>query len=578
MEFVYVLIIAAALFGYALFHHGIKGEANIGSFEANELSEGWLLSTADGNPSQVVSLPMQVKQTAGVPMTLKNTLPADIRDGMRLCMRSTRQDLRIFIDDEDRGLYRAINFNGDREAVVSAFLLVDLRDEDAGKPIEIIVTPKRDEYSKLGLVTYAYGNNVWFPYILDNIMMVLIALVTSIGGILAIAAYYIVRKSINAKSMLYLAEIMLVAGMWIISESEIRQIIFRSPSYSSIFAFLLVESVAGFGAMYFNEIQNYRYEKFYTIMELVVFVQLVVNTVLHFTHIADYFDTMFMSHIWTGIIILGGIVFIIKDYRSGEIKNYSVIAWGMSAFIVAGIAELICFYTGLFKMGTFLGIGLLFLLMTTAIQTTRNAIKSAEDRRLYSERMNEATFRTIASTIDAKDEYTGGHSERVGDFARQISEKLADKYGFIEEDFSRIQYIGKMHDIGKIGVPDSVLNKKGRLDDDEFKLMQQHTIVGDDILKNIDNIVGLRDGVRHHHERYDGKGYPDGLKGEEISIFARILCVADCYDAMTSDRVYRKRLTKDQVIAELKRNSGTQFDPEIIDAVLVMIDSGELEC
>ena len=131
-----------------------------------------------------------------------------------------------------------------------------------------------------------------------------------------------------------------------------------------------------------------------------------------------------------------------------------------------------------------------------------------------------------------------------------------------------------MHDIGKIGVPDSVLNKNGRLTDEEFELMKKHTIIGYDILKNIDYIPNLREGVRSHHERWDGRGYPDGLKGEQIPLFARILCIADSYDAMTTDRVYRKKLDKATVLSELEKNSGKQFDPDLSKIFIGMINSG----
>ena len=131
-----------------------------------------------------------------------------------------------------------------------------------------------------------------------------------------------------------------------------------------------------------------------------------------------------------------------------------------------------------------------------------------------------------------------------------------------------------MHDIGKIGVPDSVLNKNGRLTNEEFELMKKHTIIGYDILKNIDYIPNLREGVRSHHERWDGRGYPDGLKGEQIPLFARILCIADSYDAMTTDRVYRKKLDKATVLDELEKNSGKQFDPDLSKIFIGMINSG----
>jgi len=128
-----------------------------------------------------------------------------------------------------------------------------------------------------------------------------------------------------------------------------------------------------------------------------------------------------------------------------------------------------------------------------------------------------------------------------------------------------------MHDIGKIGIPDQILNKAGRLTEEEYSIMKSHTTIGADIFSRLNMVEGLQDGIRHHHERYDGTGYPDGLSGEEISLFARILCIADCYDAMTSNRVYRKRLSDETVLEELRKNAGTQFDPELVEAFIALL-------
>lgn len=175
------------------------------------------------------------------------------------------------------------------------------------------------------------------------------------------------------------------------------------------------------------------------------------------------------------------------------------------------------------------------------------------------QRVTLQTITTVANTIDAKDEYTQGHSRRVSEYAALIAGLLGRDESYIQN----IKYIALLHDIGKIGIPDAILNKPGPLTDSEYQLMRQHTEIGSNILKDNGMIAGLADGVRHHHERYDGTGYPDGLKGKEISEISRIIGLADAYDAMTSNRVYRKRLSDEEVIAEIRRCSGTQFDPEI---------------
>lgn len=579
IEFVYMLFLAIALFCYALFTDDVKGEAYIGSFDVEELTDGWTLTEPDGTVTEDVSLPVRRDGAEGDEFILTNTLPEGVREGTTISMRATRQNLRILVNGEDRGLYRAVNFNGVREAVVSGYAIADLKDGDGGGKIEIIVTARRSESQIFSPLIYGYGNNVWFPYIKQNIFLVIIASALVFAGAVAIVTYLFIRKKINsAGAILYLAFVMLVDGLWIISESPIRQIIFRSPSYSSVFAFLLVESLAGFGAMYFNEIQEHRYEKIYVPLEAIIFTQVLINTILHFTGTVEYYTTLKFAHIWTIITILAGLICMVIDIRKNLIKRYSIVAFGMLVLIVSAVFELIVFYVGTFKLGVFLGLGLMILLGTTAMQTIKDAISRVEDRRIYSEKMTQATFQTIAGTIDAKDEYTGGHSERVGEYAAQIATWMAETYSFTADDIARIRQIGLMHDIGKIGVPDSVLNKKGRLIDEEYNLMKQHTVIGSDILKNIEDVAGLRDGVRHHHERYDGKGYPDGLKGDEITPFARILCIADSFDAMTSDRVYRGRLTGEQVLNEIEKNRGTQFAPEVADTVLAMIKDGLLEC
>ena len=222
-------------------------------------------------------------------------------------------------------------------------------------------------------------------------------------------------------------------------------------------------------------------------------------------------------------------------------------------------------------------VGLNVLMVSTVVQILIDQIREAKERQERQTQMIVNTIETMAGTIDAKDEYTGGHSERVGDFAATLAKEVAERYQFSERDIRRIRYIGIMHDIGKIGVPDRVLNKTGHLIDEERELMKKHVDVGADIMEAMDETVkGLSEGIRYHHERFDGKGYPKGLAGEEIPLVARIICLADSYDAMTSNRVYRKRLTNEEVREELIRCSGKQFDPELTEVFVKLLDNGEL--
>ncbi|WP_296772211.1 HD domain-containing phosphohydrolase [Selenomonas sp.] len=192
----------------------------------------------------------------------------------------------------------------------------------------------------------------------------------------------------------------------------------------------------------------------------------------------------------------------------------------------------------------------------------------AEERLASSERLFEETVMALAKTIDAKDAYTRGHSQRVARYARHIAYKL----GWLEEEQRRIYFMGLLHDIGKIGVPEAIINKTTRLTDEEYGKIKQHTVIGSEILDLVAEFPELAIGARSHHERYDGKGYPDGFAGSQIPVYARVIAVADAYDAMTSRRSYRDILPQDVVRSEIVKGRGTQFDPQFADIMLQIID------
>jgi len=182
--------------------------------------------------------------------------------------------------------------------------------------------------------------------------------------------------------------------------------------------------------------------------------------------------------------------------------------------------------------------------------------------------LNETIMKILARTIDAKDKYTKGHSVRVAEYSSQIAAKM----GKSKKEQKEIYNVAMMHDVGKIGIPDSIINKTGKLTDEEYDLIKLHTLTGYHILKDISENKMIAIGAKFHHERYDGKGYPNGLKGEDIPLIARIIGVADAYDAMASSRSYRKALPQDVVRSEIENGKGKQFDPQIADIILEMID------
>ncbi|MGO5010662.1 HD-GYP domain-containing protein [Niallia sp. Sow4_A1] len=183
------------------------------------------------------------------------------------------------------------------------------------------------------------------------------------------------------------------------------------------------------------------------------------------------------------------------------------------------------------------------------------------------------TIFTLAKMIDMRDPYTAYHSKNVAFYSREIAKEMK----LPKKVWKQLYTGGLLHDIGKIGVADSIINKPGKLTDEEFEIIKQHTTLGYDLMKNIPRFkkIGILDMVLYHHERYDGKGYPEGLKGNEIPLVARIMAVADTFDAMTTNRVYRGKRNIDEAIKEIENNKEKQFDPIVVDAFLKAATSGK---
>ena len=192
--------------------------------------------------------------------------------------------------------------------------------------------------------------------------------------------------------------------------------------------------------------------------------------------------------------------------------------------------------------------------------------KQQNDKRLLKE-----FIEAFATVIDLKDSYTQGHSFRVANYTQMLAQEL----GYDEETVEKYYNIALLHDIGKIGIPDAVLNKPGKLTDDEFALIKSHTERGEEVLKNISLMPEILIGALSHHERPDGHGYPQGLSGEEIPRVAQIIAVADCFDAMYSNRPYRNRMNFDKVVSIIRESSGTQLTPDVVDAFLRLVEKGK---
>jgi len=243
-----------------------------------------------------------------------------------------------------------------------------------------------------------------------------------------------------------------------------------------------------------------------------------------------------------------------KNQKIAFISLYSMVP------ALTGIVLQIIFGGSFLLAGTTIGASIMY------IDICLDKQKSSEMKEM--KEMFTQTAETLASAIDVKDEYTHGHSIRVAQYSR----KIAEMAGLSEEDCERVYFSGLLHDVGKIGIPDWIINKQDRLTEEEFAVIKQHPMKGRDILAHIRKLPYLTMGAKYHHERYDGQGYPEGLKATDIPEIARIIAVADSYDAMTSNRSYRKPLSKEIVRQEILNGAGKQFDPVFANFMVQLID------
>ncbi len=271
-------------------------------------------------------------------------------------------------------------------------------------------------------------------------------------------------------------------------------------------------------------------------------------------------------------------VYILIKYRRHLRRKELVFFWSYVIFpLIAQLVQITTYKIAAFNVTASFVLLLIFIFiqseMKLEMEKKEHALKTIEMSHMEvlqgnQEHLIDQIITALSNTVEAKDVYTSGHSSRVANYAREIMYRL----GGSGQQQMDTYYMGLLHDVGKIRVQDSIINKNGRLTDQEYEQIKLHTVAGYHILKGVTVIPDLAMGARWHHERYDGKGYPNGLSGEDIPLIARIISVADSYDAMTSNRSYREIMPQQKVRQEIENGKGTQFDPKIAQIMLDMID------
>lgn len=552
------------------------------SQEKNLIYHGTFVWEKEDGTQEKIAVPGKYEVPAGETMTIVTMFPNNYKD-TSIAIRSSLQSVRFYVDGKLRTEYDTANTRPFGKDSASRYVFCPTYTRDAGRELKIELTSNTANYS--GVVNPVYSGDkadIWAFVFRSNGMESLIALFILFTGIITILFSFALRITYRTKfDIEYLGWCMLMGATWMIGESKLRQLWIPNVSILAALCFIIVMICPLGILLYVDTVQKSRYHRIYRWIELAACINFVVSVTLQLTGKADFIETLPASHVVLSVTFVAIFVTFIRDMLHGGSRGYHLALVGMVIALVSALIEMVSVYFVVTISGLFIGTGLVILLFLNLIRTVRSVRnlerlrqkKELESRRRQTERISLQTIKTISVTVETKNVYTNGHSQRVADYSALIAGAL----GWDDKRINNLRNAAYMHDVGMIGIPDSIVNKPTRLTEEEYAIIQRHTLIGADILKDITLIEHVAEVAHYHHERYDGTGYPEGLSGEEIPIEARIVAVADSYDAMNSKRIYRNALEKEKIIEELESCSGTQFDPVIAELFVRLIREGKVD-
>lgn len=552
------------------------------SQEKNLIYHGTFVWEKEDGTQEKIAVPGKYEVPAGETMTIVTMFPNNYKD-TSIAIRSSLQSVRFYVDGKLRTEYDTANTRPFGKDSASRYVFCPTYTRDAGRELKIELTSNTANYS--GVVNPVYSGDkadIWAFVFRSNGMESLIALFILFTGIITILFSFALRITYRTKfDIEYLGWCMLMGATWMIGESKLRQLWIPNVSILAALCFIIVMICPLGILLYVDTVQKSRYHRIYRWIELAACINFVVSVTLQLTGKADFIETLPASHVVLSVTFVAIFVTFIRDMLHGGSRDYHLALVGMVIALVSALIEMVSVYFVVTISGLFIGTGLVILLFLNLIRTVRSVRnlerlrqkKELESRRRQTERISLQTIKTLSVTVETKNVYTNGHSQRVADYSALIAGAL----GWDDKRINNLRNAAYMHDVGMIGIPDSIVNKPTRLTEEEYAIIQRHTLIGVDILKDITLIEHVAEVAHYHHERYDGTGYPEGLSGEEIPIEARIVAVADSYDAMNSKRIYRNALEKEKIIEELESCSGTQFDPVIAELFVRLIREGKVD-
>lgn len=552
------------------------------SQEKNLIYHGTFVWEKEDGTQEKIAVPGKYEVPAGETMTIVTMFPNNYKD-TSIAIRSSLQSVRFYVDGKLRTEYDTANTRPFGKDSASRYVFCPTYTRDAGRELKIELTSNTANYS--GVVNPVYSGDkadIWAFVFRSNGMESLIALFILFTGIITILFSFALRITYRTKfDIEYLGWCMLMGATWMIGESKLRQLWIPNVSILAALCFIIVMICPLGILLYVDTVQKSRYHRIYRWIELAACINFVVSVTLQLTGKADFIETLPASHVVLSVTFVAIFVTFIRDMLHGGSRDYHLALVGMVIALVSALIEMVSVYFVVTISGLFIGTGLVILLFLNLIRTVRSVRnlerlrqkKELESRRRQTERISLQTIKTLSVTVETKNVYTNGHSQRVADYSALIAGAL----GWDDKRINNLRNAAYMHDVGMIGIPDSIVNKPTRLTEEEYAIIQRHTLIGADILKDITLIEHVAEVAHYHHERYDGTGYPEGIAGEEIPIEARIVAVADSYDAMNSKRIYRNALEKEKIIEELESCSGTQFDPVIAELFVRLIREGKVD-
>lgn len=552
------------------------------SQEKNLIYHGTFVWEKEDGTQEKIAVPGKYEVPAGETMTIVTMFPNNYKD-TSIAIRSSLQSVRFYVDGKLRTEYDTANTRPFGKDSASRYVFCPTYTRDAGRELKIELTSNTANYS--GVVNPVYSGDkadIWAFVFRSNGMESLIALFILFTGIITILFSFALRITYRTKfDIEYLGWCMLMGATWMIGESKLRQLWIPNVSILAALCFIIVMICPLGILLYVDTVQKSRYHRIYRWIELAACINFVVSVTLQLTGKADFIETLPASHVVLSVTFVAIFVTFIRDMLHGGSRDYHLALVGMVIALVSALIEMVSVYFVVTISGLFIGTGLVILLFLNLIRTGRSVRnlerlrqkKELESRRRQTERISLQTIKTLSVTVETKNVYTNGHSQRVADYSALIAGAL----GWDDKRINNLRNAAYMHDVGMIGIPDSIVNKPTRLTEEEYAIIQRHTLIGADILKDITLIEHVAEVAHYHHERYDGTGYPEGIAGEEIPIEARIVAVADSYDAMNSKRIYRNALEKEKIIEELESCSGTQFDPVIAELFVRLIREGKVD-